>query len=134
VPVCRWHPDRRLRCRGAAGPVLIDITSPAKRWQALGDGLRVSVRIVTMAIDGALKVPVSAVFPLPEAPGAAAGPMAVFAVVDRRARQTAVEVGARNGSEAWLVKGVTLGQPVMVYPPSQVKDGARVEPRSVGRD
>ena len=46
-----------------------------------------------MAIDGALKVPVSAVFPLPEAPGAAAGPMAVFAVVDRRARQTAVEVG-----------------------------------------
>ena len=113
--------------------VLIDITSPAERWQALGDGFRVSVRIVTMAIDGALKVPVSAVFPLPEAPGAAAGPMAVFAV-DRRARQTAVEVGARNGSEAWLVKGVKLGQPVIVYPPSQVKDGARVEPRSVGRD
>jgi HlyD family secretion protein len=114
--------------------VLIDITSPAERWQALGDGFRVSVRIVTMAVDGALKVPVSAVFPLREAPGTAAGPMAVFAVVDGRARQNTVEVGARNGSEAWLVKGVTLGQPVIVYPPSRVKDGARVEPRSVGRD
>ena len=82
-----------------------------------------------MAVDGALKVPVSAVFPLAEAPGASAGPMAVFAVVDGRARQTPVEVGARNGSEAWLVKGVTLGQPVIVYPPPRVKDGARVEPR-----
>jgi len=109
--------------------VLIDITSPAERWKALGDGFRVSVRIVTMAVDGALKVPVSAVFPLAEAPGASAGPMAVFAVVDGRARQTPVEVGARNGSEAWLVKGVTLGQPVIVYPPPRVKDGARVEPR-----
>ena len=87
-----------------------------------------------MAIDGALKVPVSAVFPLPQAPGALTGAMAVFAVVDGRARQTSVEVGGRNGSEAWLSKGVTLGQPVIVYPPSQVKDGARVEPRSVGRD
>jgi len=111
--------------------VLIDITSPAERWKALGDGFRVSVRIVTMAVDGALKVPVSAVFPLPEAPGAAAGPMAVFAVVDGRARQTPVEVGARNGAEAWLVKGMTLGQPVVVYPPPRVKDGARVAPRRV---
>jgi biotin carboxyl carrier protein len=41
---------------------------------------------------------------------------------------------ARNGSEAWLVKGVTLGQPVIVYPPPRVKDGARVEPRRTDGD
>jgi HlyD family secretion protein len=60
--------------------------------------------------------------------------MAVFAVVDGRARQTPVEVGARNGSEAWLVKGVALGQAVIVYPPPRVRDGARVRPRSASGD
>ena len=45
--------------------VLIDITTPPAQWQALGDGYRVSVRIVTLAEDKAVQVPVSAVFPLP---------------------------------------------------------------------
>jgi HlyD family secretion protein len=52
--------------------VLIDITSPAPQWKALGDGFRVSVRIVTLAQDNALLVPVSAVFPLPTTAGKAA--------------------------------------------------------------
>ncbi len=54
--------------------VLIDITSPAARWKALGDGFRVSVRIVTLAQDNALLVPVSAVFPLPTTAGKQATP------------------------------------------------------------
>ncbi|MCE9661698.1 MAG: HlyD family efflux transporter periplasmic adaptor subunit [Burkholderiales bacterium] len=111
--------------------VMIDITSPPERWQALGDGFRVSVRIVTLARDGALKVPVSAVFPLPQAPGQPGGAMAVFALVDGRARRMTVEVGARNGSEAWLTGGIAAGQTVIVYPPSTVADGVRVRPRSV---
>ena len=50
--------------------VLIDITSPHPEWQALGDGYRVSVRIVTLAESNAVQVPTSAVFPLPGARGA----------------------------------------------------------------
>ena len=111
--------------------VLIDITSPAAQWQALGDGFRVGVRIVTLALDDALKVPVSAVFPVPQAPGATAGTMAVFAVVDGRARRIPVAVGARNGVEAWITKGISAGQTVIVYPASNVDDGSRVRPRSV---
>jgi HlyD family secretion protein len=114
--------------------VLIDITSPLERWQALGDGFRVSVRIVTLAIDGALKVPASAVFPMPASPAAPGGSMAVFTLVEGRARRTTVEIGARNGAEAWLGKGLVAGQTVVVYPPPTIADGTRVRARSVRRD
>ncbi|MGZ5275809.1 MAG: efflux RND transporter periplasmic adaptor subunit [Caldimonas sp.] len=105
--------------------VLIDITTPAERWRALGDAFRVSVRIVTLAVDNAVKVPVSAVFPVPQ------GGMAVFTVAEGRARLTPVELGGRNGVEAWVVKGLGAGGVVVVYPPAAVRDGARVRARSV---
>jgi HlyD family secretion protein len=111
--------------------VLVDITSPADEWRALGDGFRVGVRIVTMALDGAVKVPVAAVFPVPDREGAAPGAMAVFVIEGGRARQTAVQVGARNGSEAWVQQGLAPGAKVIVYPPPAVKDGVRVRARTV---
>lgn len=116
--------------------VLIDITSPKPAWQALGDGYRVSVRIVTLAEGKAVQVPVSAVFPLPadradSASGkqAAAPRYAVFVADSGRARQVPVELGARNGSAAWIRSGLTPGQQVIVYPPATVKDGQRVAER-----
>jgi HlyD family secretion protein len=111
--------------------VLIDLTSPREQWAALGDGFRVGVRIVTTAVDAAVKVPVSAVFPTPQTGDAGPGGMAVFVVADGRARLVAVEVGARNGSEAWVRKGLAPGDTVIVYPPAAVRDGARVQPRRV---
>jgi HlyD family secretion protein len=119
--------------------VLIDVTSPQTEWQALGDGYRVSVRIVTLSEAQAVQVPVSAVFPLPGATGAAAADdtaratvparFAVFVVDAGRARQTAVVLGARNGSAAWIRSGVTTGQQVIAYPPATVRDGLRVAAR-----
>jgi HlyD family secretion protein len=106
--------------------VLIDITSPSEKWQALGDGYRVAVRIVTEAQDQAVKVPVSAVFPHPEAGG-----MAAYALDGGRAKLVAVKLGARNGSEAWVKQGLNAGDEVIVYPPADVRDGARVRPRKV---
>ena len=111
--------------------VLIDITSPAEQWQALGDGFRVGVRIVTTTVDNAVKVPVSAVFPLPRREGEAAGGMAVFVVDGGRVHAAPVQVGARNGAEAWVQKGLSAGATVVVYPPSAVKDGVRVKVRKV---
>ena len=138
--------------------VLIDITSPQARWQALGDGYRVSVRIVTLSEAQAVQVPVSAVFPLPGGTGGAPGGTggtgagaaaaaeagkagetagtakvparyAVFVAEGGRARQTAVELGARNGSAAWIHSGITTGQQVIAYPPATVRDGLRVAAR-----
>jgi HlyD family secretion protein len=117
--------------------VLIDITSPFAAWQALGDGYRVSVRIVTLTEDKAVQVPVSAVFPLPAGSGdadgdaAAAAQSAVFVADGGRARQVPVTLGGRNGSAAWIRSGLEPGQRVIVYPPSTVRDGVRVAARKV---
>lgn len=104
---------------------LIDLTSPAEQWKALGDGYRVSVRIVILAETKVVQVPVSAVFPRPE------GGNAVFVLDGNRARLTPVELGARNGSAAWVRQGLAEGARVIIYPPVSVGDGVRVKPRAV---
>jgi HlyD family secretion protein len=117
--------------------VLIDLASPQAEWQALGDGYRVSVRIVTLAEDKATQVPVSAVFPQPAGgTGIGGGPatatqFAVFVTDGGRARQVPVVLAARNGSAAWVRSGVAPGQQVIVYPPAAVRDGVRVSARKV---
>lgn len=108
--------------------VVIDITSPPDAWRALGDGYRVAVAVLVQAQPGALKVPVSAVFPRP---GGAAGEMAVFRVADGRAHLVPVRLGGRNGAEAWVVEGLAAGDTVIVYPGSAVADGVRVKVRKV---
>lgn len=105
--------------------VLVDITSPAEQWAALGDGFRVGVRIVTRSEPRVLKVPVGAVFPQ-AAP--ASGP-AVFVADGGRARLQAVAVAARNAREAWVTQGVAEGTAVLVYPSTAVTDGARIRER-----
>lgn len=105
--------------------VLIDITTPPAQWRALGDGFRVGVRILTLAVDDALLAPLGAVFPLP---GGNQG-SAVFVIDQGRAKRVSVDVGARNGSVAWIRSGLTAGTPVIVYPPADVVDGKRVRER-----
>lgn len=113
--------------------VLIDIASPPEQWRALGDGYRVGVRIVALARDDALRVPVSAVFPSTRTPTGDEGArtMAVFVVEGGRARLRTVEVGGRNGEDAWIVSGLRAGERVIVYPGDAVTDGGRVEARKV---
>lgn len=109
--------------------VLIDLTSPQPSWQALGDAYRVGVRIVTQQVDDALRVPVSAVFPLPPQADDAPGGHGVFVVDGGRAKQVKVEIGARNGRHAWVLEGLAAGDTVIVYPPTAVADGVRVKVR-----
>ena len=109
--------------------VLIDIISPPEQWRALGDGYRVGVRIVTLARENALRVPVSAVFPRTQSDGEGSRRMAVFVADADRARLRPVEVGGRNGEDAWIVSGLNAGDRVIVYPGDAVEEGARVEAR-----
>jgi len=106
--------------------VLVDIASPPELWRALGDGFRVGLRLVTLQQAKVLVVPVSAVFPRTDAPG-----MAAFTLQDGRARLTPIELGGRNGTQAWVKAGLAAGATVIVYPPPAVRDGARVQARSV---
>jgi HlyD family secretion protein len=111
--------------------VLVDLVSPPQEWQALGDGFRVSVRIVTVSVDQAVQVPVSAVFPLPDREGEAHSRTAVFVLDGGHARAAVVTVGGRNGTHAWLQTGPSPGAAVIVYPPASLVDGARVKARKV---
>jgi HlyD family secretion protein len=119
--------------------VLIDLTSPPAEWAALGDGYRVGVRIVMRSEAAVLRVPVSAVFPLPvsdtarnaaddESKGTA---YAVFVHEGGHAHLRPVTVAGRNGSLAWITKGMAPGAQVIVYPPANVADGVRVKLRGV---
>lgn len=103
--------------------VHIDITTPREKWQALGDGFRLSARAVVQDVPEVVKVPVSAVFPV-------AGKMAVFVAEGDRVRLSNLEVGARNGIEAWIKSGLNEGAKVVVYPPTRLTDGARIRDRS----
>ncbi len=111
--------------------VLIDIETPPETWAALGDAYRVGVRIVTVSVPDAIKVPTSAVFPRARSDGGKDGEMAVFVIDDGRARHVNVTLGARNGQEAWIREGLAPGATVIVYPPTVLKDGARVKSRRV---
>ncbi len=111
--------------------VVIDITSPAADWRALGDGYRVGVRVVTLSLAQAVQVPSSAVFPLPAADGQGSAAFGVFRIDGGRARLVPVEIGARNASHVWVRSGIAPGASVVVYPPPTVSDGQRVKPRQV---
>jgi HlyD family secretion protein len=101
---------------------VIDITSPAEQWRTLGDGFKVDVRVLVQVLDNAVKVPVSALFPV----GARSG---LFVLDQDRARLREVTVEARNGAEALVKTGLAPGVEVIVYPDTKLKDGDRVNRR-----
>lgn len=104
--------------------VLVDLVDPPPAWQMMGDGFRVTLRVITQSAPQALRVPVGALFPVAD------GGMAVYRLDGRHARLQAVELGGRNGREAWVRTGLAAGQRVLVYPPPAVEDGRRVQVRA----
>lgn len=104
--------------------VVVDVDAPPEGWRAMGDGFRVTLRILTRQVDQAVLVPVGALFPIGD------GGMGVFRVDGARAKLQPVELGGRNGSEAWVRTGLKPGDRVVIYPPPSVSDGQRVQPRA----
>jgi len=103
--------------------VIVDLQGAPQAWSAMGDGYRVTLRVITQSVDQAVLVPVGALFPIGD------GGTGVFRLQDGKARLQPVELGGRNGSEAWVRSGLKAGETVIVYPPPAVSDGKRVEAR-----
>lgn len=104
--------------------VLIDVPEPPAEWRnRMGDGFRVTARVITASADDATLVPVGALFPHGE------GGMAVYRVESGRARLHPVEVVGRNNQVGWVKNGLQPGDAVIVYPPPAVSDGRRVQVR-----
>lgn len=102
--------------------VIADITSPQEVWKGLGDGFRVDVRLLVQVEEGAVIVPVSALFPV----GARSG---VFVLDAGHVRLQEVTVKARNGIQAWVPEGLAVNAQVVVYPDIKLQDGAKVKVR-----
>jgi HlyD family secretion protein len=103
--------------------VIVDLDKPPESWRAMGDGYRVTLRVITQSVEQAVLAPVGALFPIGD------GGTGVYLLEAGKAKLQPVELGGRNGSEAWVRTGLKAGQKVIVYPPPGVADGKRVEPR-----
>ncbi|HEY6926238.1 MAG TPA: efflux RND transporter periplasmic adaptor subunit [Steroidobacteraceae bacterium] len=89
----------------------------------LGDGYRVTGRIVLWNGPSVRKIPIAALF-------RCGSQWCVFTVDDaRRARRREVQIAHRNASEAEIWSGLREGELVVRHPPNELKDGARVAQR-----
>lgn len=88
----------------------------------LGDGYRVTGRIVVWEKPDVLKVPSSALFRIDEDWG-------VFVVEDGAAASRIVSLGQRNGIEAEILEGLAEGDQVVLHPGARISDGLGVAPR-----
>jgi HlyD family secretion protein len=100
--------------------VVIDLTSPAEKWQALGDGYKVDASIIVASLDNVIKVPVSALF-------RDGGEWAVFTVANGKAARITVQLGRRGGLEAVVEKGLQPGEKVIVHPGDTLGEGRRIK-------
>jgi HlyD family secretion protein len=98
---------------------VIDIEPATQTMSAIGDGFRVDVRILVQTVEDAIKVPVSAIYPVGNQHG-------VFVIESGRSRQRLIEIVARNSTEAIVKSGLEPGVSVIVYPPVTLKEGTRV--------
>lgn len=88
--------------------------------EGLGDGYRMTIRIVVEQAQGVPLAPVSAVFPQ------GAG-HAVFVAREGRVHLQAVELVSRNGQQAWLRTDLPWGSRLVIYPSASLRDGDRVK-------
>lgn len=102
--------------------VVLDFTDPPGRWQRLGHGFRVIVRITVWKEDKVPLVPLSSLFRSGDA-------WAVFRVIDGRAKRQLVEIAERNLRHARIISGLGEGEKVILHPSDRVAEGVRVAER-----
>lgn len=108
--------EQRVRVRLA-------LLQPAAAWRRLGEGFRVTVRVLLQQQQDAIQVPVGAL--VPQGAG-----MAVFVVERNRVRLQPIALGERNASTAWVPSGLQPGQQVVLYPPGTLSHGQAVRVRA----
>ena len=99
--------------------VVLDLAAPHEKWQRLGDGYRVEVKIVTWEGADVIHAPASSVFRRD-------GKWAAFVAIGDSVALRDVESGRRNGSEVEIVKGLSQGERVVGHPSERVHEGVRV--------
>ena len=88
----------------------------------LRDGFRVETRMVTWEGQNVKKIPGSAAFRTGNA-------WSVFVAQEGRAQLRQIEIGHRNQNEVEIVKGLDVGEEVILHPSNQLRNGIRVKSR-----
>ncbi|MEZ5954064.1 MAG: efflux RND transporter periplasmic adaptor subunit [Hyphomonas sp.] len=101
--------------------IVMDLDAADDR-QSLGHGYRFVANIVVWQGDDRLTVPMSALF----RDGA---DWAVFAIRNGRAEKLTVSVGHTNRTEAEILDGLTETDRVVIHPPRQLEDHAKITVR-----
>ncbi|MBL9219012.1 MAG: efflux RND transporter periplasmic adaptor subunit [Opitutaceae bacterium] len=101
--------------------VVADILTPVAERASLGDNFRVEARVVVWETENTLKVPVSALF-------RRGSESAAYVVRGGRAVLVPVEAGRSSGREVQVLRGLSAGDEVILYPGDRVTDGQRVKP------
>jgi HlyD family secretion protein len=99
--------------------VLIDLP---QRPETLGDGFRVEARMTVWQAAKVTTAPASSVFQQGDT-------WKVFAIDEGRARLRPVEIGHRTGASVKIVRGLTPGTKVVLFPSDKIVDGVRVRSR-----
>lgn len=102
--------------------VIVELTSPRSEWERLGEAYRVNARFVLNTVDGALRVPSSAVF-------RHGSGHATFRLADGRALLTPIQLGIEGGGFSEVRGGLAEGDVVIIHPDRALEDGNRVRTR-----
>jgi HlyD family secretion protein len=103
--------------------VILDFEDPRAAWRSLGDGYRVEARVIVWEQPSVVQTPTASLFRHGQG-------WAVFVAQDGRAVLRSVDVGHRDGTSAEIRRGLQPGERVVVHPPDNVADGARIEQRT----
>jgi HlyD family secretion protein len=106
--------------------VIIDLIDPIENRPTLGDGFRVEARIVLWKGVDIMKAPVGSLFRQKDR-------WAVYKIVDDVIHLVEIEVGHRGGNEVEVLKGLAVGDRVVLHPNDQLKDGGRIVISTDGR-
>ena len=102
--------------------VIVELTSPRAEWERLGEAYRINARFVLNKVDGALRVPSSAVF-------RHGNGHAAFRMASGRARLTPIQPGIEGGGFTEVRGGLAQGDVVIIHPDRALEDGSRVRTR-----
>lgn len=103
---------------------VIAFTSPPEDYAGLGHGFRVEAQIIVWDAEDTLILPASSLFRNGDS-------WAVFVVVDGVAQLRTIEIGPNNGIEAEVMRGLSEGDRVILYPSSGLSEGMNVAERII---
>ena len=102
--------------------VLCDLTAPPPAAGALGDRFRVEIQVAIWHSDEVLVIPAGAMF-------REGNLWKTYLFQNGAASLREIQVGRSDGRKTEVIKGLEVGDEVLMHPPDNVSDGTRVTKR-----